>query len=126
MSEGDWISLTIVGVCVLMSAPGIVIAFLTSAWRGVFVNAVIYLVVGTAIPMSLLVQNKLDHGTWGPKSWPYIEMGYTLMAVVGLGIYCLIFLLIGIPVATMLRRRRQGRKPRGLEPKSAAKGGHRE
>lgn len=106
MSEGDWISVAILGVCALMSAPGIVIALRKSARRGIVVNLMIYLVVATALVLRLFVENKLDHGTWGPESWPFFELGYVLFSLAGIGVYCLIFQVIGITAATVIRSRR--------------------
>lgn len=96
--------------CVLISAPGFVIAFRKSAWRGIVVNFVIYLVVGTAVVLLPFLQNKLERGTWAPESWPFVQPGYNLWGVLSVGFYWLIFQVIGITAATVIRRRRRRRR----------------
>lgn len=112
MNALNWIFIAILAFCVLISAPGFVIAVRKSAWRAIVVNFVIYLVVGTAVVLLPFLQNKLERGTWTPESWPFVQPGYHLWGVLSVGFYWLIFQVIGITAATVIRRRRRRRSVR--------------
>lgn len=112
MNDIDLIQVAFYSTCVAISIPGIVVALKKDAWYGVSVNSTIYVFFGIIVTWQPLLQNYGDYGQLTPDDPGAHEVRWNLIGVIFLGGYWMVFQLIAIPLAALMRRRR-ARKAKG-------------
>jgi ABC-type transport system involved in multi-copper enzyme maturation permease subunit len=106
MNEGLWFSIVLIGTCMVLSIPGLIIALKKHAWYGISVNSTIFVFFGIVAVWVPLFQNVVDYGQILPDVTDIHDSRYNLIGVIFLGPYWMIFQVITIPLAALIRRRR--------------------
>jgi hypothetical protein len=118
-------SLVLLGCCVILSTPGLIVALRKSAWYGMGVNSALYVALCITVLCLPLFQHEVEYGATLPNNCQINILKFDVVGVVVIGLYWLIFQIVVMPLAVLIRRR-QERGPLGPGPGSTAEGGHRE
>lgn len=107
MNDGVWFLVLMVCIAAILTVPGLMIALWRSTWIGIALNAYSFVMAGLAFVFVPLLLIKIDTGAWETPEQPLNATIYSIMIVMLVGIFWILFQVIGITAATMIRLRRQ-------------------
>jgi hypothetical protein len=99
------------GVCVVLSTPGFIIALRKSAGYGMAVNFTLYVFAAIIVVWLPLFQNAIEYGAILPENCKGHDFRYHAMAVVFAAFYWLILQIFAMPLAVLIRRLRRRSDP---------------
>lgn len=101
----NWFSLAMMGFCVILSTPGLIIALRKSAWYGMAVNITLYVFAAIVVVWLPMFRNVIEYGAIFPGNGQGHDFRYHAIIVIFAAFYWLIVQIVGMPLAILIRRR---------------------